>query len=88
MPLTATAAYDVAEPGCEPEVAAGTRLNVCGGTDDDADEEGSSTIACAGAGAVVIHLANRRRSSRSLIGRLSTLIMASSKIRIRKKETL
>ena len=45
-PITTTAAYDVDEP----EVSAGRpgpRFEVCGETDDNADEEGSSTFACA-----------------------------------------
>ena len=47
-PITTTAAYDVDEP----EVSAGPRLEVCGETDDNGDEEGSSTFACAAIRAV------------------------------------
>jgi hypothetical protein len=47
-PITTTAAYDVDEP----EVSAGPRLEVCGETDDNADEEGSNTFACAAIRAV------------------------------------
>ena len=51
-PITTTAAYDVDEP----EVSAGRpgpRFEVCGETDDNADEEGSSTFACAAIRAVL-----------------------------------